>query len=413
MTTTAPRGTTARDTAAYRTAPFRTAPGESTGRTVRPQLPPPRGDLSAAVDAFLRGRSRALPDSGTVAAAEPLGEDLQLALHLAYELHYRGFADVPDDLEWDPALLRLRALMEQRFEDTLRDACGRHNGVDEAFDAVLTEPVHGDGASHYLLRHGTPTHVREYAVLRSIYQLREADPHLWVVPRLQGRAKAAMMAVQYDEFGCGRAEHMHARLYADLMGALGLVPAYGHYLPFVGAPLLATVNLMSLLGLHRSRRGALVGHFAALEITSSPGSARIAAALRRIGAGEAAVHFYDEHVEADAVHEQLVRREVVGGLLADEPGLAGDVVFGVEATALLEDALSETVVRAWRSGTTALRAPLPDDPEGPGPSGDPDAADTRAEAAQPPDAAEDTDATDATDASGSRADRDAPRGGAR
>ncbi len=42
--------------------------------------------------------------------------------------------------------------------------------------------------------------------------------------------------------------------------------------------------------------------------------------MRRAGAGPAAVRFYTEHVEADAVHEQLVRREVIGGLLAAEPG---------------------------------------------------------------------------------------------
>ncbi len=36
----------------------------------------------------------------------------------------------------------------------------------------------------------------------------EADPHAWVLPRLWGRAKAAMAAVEYDEFGGGRAERV-------------------------------------------------------------------------------------------------------------------------------------------------------------------------------------------------------------
>jgi hypothetical protein len=40
-----------------------------------------------------------------------------------------------------------------------------------------------------------------------------------VVP---GRAKAAMVAVEYDEFGAARAEHIRARLFADLMTDLGL-----------------------------------------------------------------------------------------------------------------------------------------------------------------------------------------------
>ncbi|MFF5970406.1 iron-containing redox enzyme family protein [Streptomyces sp. NPDC012769] len=359
MTTTAPRGTADGRAAEERTEERTRAEVREHRRPAdRPALPPPRGDLSEAVTDFLLGRSRSLPGPRAAADADPYGEDLHLALHLAYELHYRGFDGVPDDMEWDPDLLRLRALLERRFEDALRERRGRSGGVREVFDALLTEPVDGSGASHYLLRHGTLDQLREYAVLRSVYQLREADPHLWVVPRLRGRAKAAMMTVQYDEYGCGRAEQMHARLFADLMEDLGLDSGYGRYLPFVGAPALAAVNLMSLFGLHRSRRGALVGHFAALEVTSSPAASRIAAAMRRMGAGEAAIRFYDEHVEADAVHEQLVRRDVVGGLLADEPDLADDVTFGVEATVLLEDALSDSATRAWEAGTTALRAPL-------------------------------------------------------
>lgn len=107
--------------------------------------------------------------------------------------------------------------------------------------------------------------------MRSLYHLKEADPHLWVVPRLRGRAKAAMVAVEFDEFGAGRAEDIHAQLFADLMTDLGLDARYGRYLDAAPAQALATVNLMSLFGLHRRLRGALVGHFATVEITSPPG----------------------------------------------------------------------------------------------------------------------------------------------
>ena len=62
--------------------------------------------------------------------------------------------------------------------------------------------------------------------------------------------------------------------------------------------------------------------------------------MRRTGAGPAAEHFYDEHVEADAVHEQVVRHEVIGGLLDEEPHLAADVAFGIDATGL-----------SWRTGS--------------------------------------------------------------
>jgi SAM-dependent methyltransferase len=185
-----------------------------------------------------------------------------------------------------------------------------------------------------------------------------ADPHAWVIPRLGGRAKAAMVAIEFDEFGAGRAENMHFQLFANLMRDLDLDCSYGRYLDAAPAEVLATVNLMSQFGLHRRLRGALVGHFASLEVTSSPGSRRMAQAMRRAGAGPAAELFYDEHVEADAVHEQVVRRDVIGGLLTDEPNLEEDVVFGIQAISLLEEPLSAHTLSNWHNGRTALRWPL-------------------------------------------------------
>ncbi|MEU5716108.1 iron-containing redox enzyme family protein [Streptomyces sp. NPDC020403] len=312
-----------------------------------PSLPRSRGVLSAGVVAHLRDEG-ALPGPGAARDADPYGDDLQLALYVCYELHYRGFAGVRPELEWDPALLALRGALEERFLTALRrDATGTA-GLDEVLAGLLVEPVHGTGLSWFLQDNGELWHLREYAVQRSLYHLKEADPHAWVLPRLWGRAKAGMAAIEYDEFGAGRAERVHAQLFADLMADLELDTAYGRYLDEGYAEMLALVNLMSLFGLHRRLRGALVGHFAAVEITSSPASRRLARAMARAGAGRAAEFFYTEHVEADAVHEQVVRREVIGGLLDEEPGLAADIAFGITATSCLEDRLEDRLLTQWR-----------------------------------------------------------------
>ncbi|MFE1443567.1 iron-containing redox enzyme family protein [Streptomyces sp. NPDC058739] len=323
-----------------------------------PPLPQPRGPLSAAVLTALRGA-----DPGATPSPErssPYGDDLQLALYVLYELHYQGFDGVPDELEWDSGLLAVRGALENRFLSALRadvpvdgDTAGR------VLDELQLEPVTGteDSVSHFLRDEGTLRQLREYTALRSLYHLKEADPHAWVIPRLQGRAKAAMVAVEYDEFGAGRADEIHAWLFADAMADLGLDTAYGRYVDAAPAEMFATVNLMSLLGLHRALRAALVGHFAAVEVTSSPASRRLADAMRRTGAGPAAVRFYAEHVEADAVHEQVVRDDVVGGLLESEPHLDADVVFGIRATTCLEDRLAGRLLTAWRKGGSALRVP--------------------------------------------------------
>ncbi|MFG1808121.1 iron-containing redox enzyme family protein [Streptomyces sp. NPDC049040] len=326
-------------------------------RATAPELPAPRGGLSAALAASLRDRRAPLPDPAQY--PDPWGDDAQLSLYVLYELHYQGFRDVDDEREWDPGLLAVRRVIEERFLTALRAAVPGTTDPHEAMDRLLVEPADAGGVSHHLRDHGSLAQMREYAALRSLYHLKEADPHAWVIPRLHGRAKAAMVAVEFDEFGAGRAEGIHARLFAELMLDLGLDTAYGHYVDDAPAEMLATVNVMSLFGLHRALRGALVGHFATVEVTSSPGSRRLAEAMRRIGAGPAAQRFYDEHVEADAVHEQVVRHEVIAPLLAAEPHLAADVAFGIEATDLLEDRLGEVLLGSWRQGARALRGPRP------------------------------------------------------
>jgi hypothetical protein len=220
------------------------------------------------------------------------------------------------------------------------------------------EPVDAEGLSYHLRDAGTWEQMREYFVHRSLYHLKEADPHAFAIPRLIGQAKASFVAVEFDEYGGGRGEHVHQQLFSDLMIAAGLDGSYLAYLADVPAETLAVVNLMSYFGLHRSMRGAAIGHFAATEITSSPGSRRLAEALERMGAPQPCIAFYREHVEADAVHEQVVRIDVVGDLLAREPHLEGNVVFGMRARDVVEDRLADHMTASWSAGRSSLRRPL-------------------------------------------------------
>ncbi|WP_410611451.1 iron-containing redox enzyme family protein [Amycolatopsis sp. lyj-109] len=328
----------------------------TTSTTGASTLPAARGPLSASVlGTLLREQPRADLDFDGLADADPLGDDLQLALHLCYELHYQGLPGVSPDWEWDPELLRLRGALEARFLAVLRDNVAGGDDVTAELDALLIEPIDVEGISHHLRDHGDWAQLREYFTHRSIYHHKEADPHAWVIPRLRGRAKAALVAVEFDEFGGGRAEFVHARLYADLLRAAGLPDGYLELIDQVPGAMLAVVNMMSLFGLHRSLRGALCGHFAAAEITTAPSAQRMDQALRRLDAPEACRFFYTEHIEADAVHEQVMRHEVLGDLLEQEPELAADVVFGIQATEFLEGRFGEQVLSHWRAGKSSLR----------------------------------------------------------
>lgn len=325
----------------------------------RPALPEPRGDLSAHLLAALRTGREAPPWGPRAARADALGEDLQLALYVLYELHRHGFEGLPDTLEWEPNLLGLRRTLERRFVEALRGLTRGNRDVAGALADLLVEPVGFDptSVSHYLGREGEAWQLREYTALRSPCHLCEGDAYAWALPRLYGAPRAGLVRSLYDSAGGPGGADGWARLYAELMVELGLEPAYGGYVDAAPGELLAVVNAGSLFGLHRSLRGAAAGRFAAIEITSPPASRRLSEALRRTGAGQSAVRFHEVRAATGADHEETVRADVIGDLLAWDPGLERDVVLGIETNTLLEDRLAAVLLERWRDNRTALLSP--------------------------------------------------------
>jgi hypothetical protein len=328
------------------------------------RLPGPRGPLSEALFGDLA--SGRVVAASTVETAERAAagvgvltdDDLQIALAACYELHYRGFDGVSEDWEWDPQLLRLRARLEQRHLDALREAVGPMSVSAESVDrqlAALIAADDGPSLSSFMAKHGTLEQWREYLTLRSVYHLKEGDPHTFAIPRLSGRAKAAMVEIQADEYGGGSPQRMHSELFAGLLRHLDLDATYGALWDEAPAAAFASVNTMSLFGLHRRWRGAALGHLACVEMTSSEPSRRYSAGLRRLGFDERVTVFYDEHVEADAVHEQIASVDMCGSLVAEEPDLLPDVLFGAACSLAMDGVAAEHLLGAWESGRPALR----------------------------------------------------------
>ena len=288
-------------------------------------------------------------------------DDLQLALLCLYELHYRGLDGVDERWEWAPQLLRARARIEISFEDALRRTVPADVQPVRSAEAIaaalfgLTGRDTGPGLSAFVARHATVPQLREFLVQRSIYHLKEADPHTWAIPRLAGRPKAALVEIQADEYGGGRPERMHAELFARAMRGLGLDDSYGHYVDQVPAITLAAVNMMSMFGLHRRLRGAIAGHLAAFEMTSSIPNRLYGNGFRRHGLPADVTWYFDEHVEADAVHEQIAGHDLAGALVESEPDLLQDVFFGAAACLRMDGLVAEHILGCWRRGESSLR----------------------------------------------------------
>lgn len=322
-------------------------------------LPQSRGPVSASIiQALTRRDPSALTRCPLEAVDDPLAdEDVQLSLWLGYELHYQGFDDADPAWEWQPELIAVRRDLEAQLLAALRRDVHVAQS-DEPVPARLRALVDGDDGpslSRYVQTRATLDEFREIVILRSLYQLKEADPHTWAIPRLRGRAKAALVEIQVDEYGGGNPARIHAELYRTLMRGIGLDDGYGAYLESAPAAALALSNVMSMFGLRRELRGAVVGHLAAYEMSSSVPSRRFAKGLRRLGGDDATCDFYDEHILADALHEQVAAHDLCGGLAESEPSLAEDIMFGAATSLYVDGRFAEHVLARWDAGETSLR----------------------------------------------------------
>jgi hypothetical protein len=309
------------------------------------RVPKPRGPLSEWLAGRLSGQDVAdeAPGAGS-------WDDECLALWTLHELHYRGFEDADDDAEWDPRLLAVRRPLEAALEQRLRDRWPASDPDPAGVPDLLDEMVRGhDGPSmaDHVRRHADAEQVLELLRQRSVYQLKEADPTTWVIPRLPLRAKAALVELQFDEYGDGDPNRLHARLFARGLEDVGLRAEYGAYVDDALPETLELNNALTLFGLHRRLRGAAMGHLAAFEMTSSIPARKMVQGLERLGLTGGMVGYFDEHVEADAVHEVLAGHEICGSMAADEPELAADVLFGAFTCLDLEARLAAALLASW------------------------------------------------------------------
>ncbi|HWU31122.1 MAG TPA: iron-containing redox enzyme family protein [Microbacterium sp.] len=312
--------------------------------------PADRTSLASQADSALRCCSDIMTD-----------DDIQFALFLLYASAYGTLDGLDAGREWDPALIAVRLALESAFEQDLRARVAMPDLPEPTADAVaralfaLVAADDGPSLSRHLARRATNEQAHEFLVQRSIYTLREADPHSWAIPRLSGSPKAALVEIQSDEYGGGRPDRVHAELFAKALRGAGLDDTYGAYVDDVPAITLASHNMMSMFGLNRRLIGAIVGHLAAFEMTSSIPNRLYADGLRRLGFGDDVTDYFDEHVEADAVHEQIAARDLAGGLAAQHPHLLPDIMFGAAACLAIDGAVAGHMLDAWERQSSSLR----------------------------------------------------------
>ena len=320
------------------------------------KLPSPRGPMSGFIIEHLGKSPHPIPAGPSIDEDPLVGDDFHLALYICYENHYRGFEEVDAAWEWDPSLIAFRSRLEQGFDDALRERVPLRTDIADVPSLLLeiSKSDEGPSLAHFVETEATVANVEEFLMHRSVYHLKEADPHSWAIPRLSGRPKAALVEIQMDEYGSGIEERMHSSLFRDSLEAMGLDSTYGAYVDRAPGVTLASMNLMSFFGLHRSRRGACMGHLALFEMTSSEPNRRYGRGLRRLGYGTQATRFFDEHVEADSIHEMIAAHDLAGTLADESDEVAADILFGADALNLLDREFAAHLISCWSQGKSSM-----------------------------------------------------------
>jgi hypothetical protein len=141
---------------------------------------------------------------------------------------------------------------------------------------------------------------------------------------LQGEPKLELARNYWDEMGNGSLARVHTELHRKLQRALGLACPRPDEQPVAA---LERSVLTGLLATNRRRQPEMLGALGLLELQAGPRCRKVVAALERLGAGEDALDFYQEHATVDPRHgKDWLDNAIVP--LEDDPRWAAGIVRG-------------------------------------------------------------------------------------
>lgn len=321
-------------------------------------LPQPVGPISKRIISALHAGTPPTTSHTPCRGVYPLELDLQLGLYVLNELHYGGWTDVSDSLEWDADVTVLRAALSAAFERRLRRALPDVS-ADPREEAHRLLALGGLSVSRHLRDHGTVDQVRESMILRTPYQSKEADPHTFALPRFDGPTKRVFTEIQSGEYGVGH-RRSHSELFADALEGLGLDPTPNAHIDACSGAALATSNLVTLGAMQRRLRGIVLGQLSLFEMDSVVPNQAMVDCCDRLDVAASVRPFFHIHVMADTEHQQMVEKTFLTEYPTIEPDQIDNVLLGMRAQSMIDYTIAADTVPAWQQGRSALVARTPE-----------------------------------------------------
>lgn len=142
--------------------------------------------------------------------------------------------------------------------------------------------------------------------------------------KLPGRAKLELARNYWDEMGRGAKGAMHGPMLAGLTRSLDLDPT----IEGTCWESLALANAMTAMASARRYAWHSVGALGVIELTAPWRSAKVAAALKRLGRSTEERRYFELHAVLDVKHAQAWLAEAIVPLVAEDPSRAPAMAEG-------------------------------------------------------------------------------------
>jgi hypothetical protein len=303
----------------------------------------PGPTLARRLDAALLGDGRALD---ALATADPVDDhDALVSLLAVHDLHLAPLDGLDARVRWQhhPAVASLKWRLEEWLLERLdhRDRVRPWELPDGASAALralgaldLVPPVY-----RFVAEDATYDQLIEFLTLEGGPDGGFDDLVAACQIGLDGEPKLELARNYWDEMGDGDAAAVHTELHRDLSRCLGI-----EAVPRTEQPLEALERsaLGSLLATNRSLQPEMVGALGLIELQAGPRCRKVLDGLRRVGAPEDALPFYEVHAAVDPKHGKDWVDHVVTPL-SDDGAWANGMVRGARWRWLVNDAFLRTM----------------------------------------------------------------------
>ena len=270
--------------------------------------------------------------------AEPAGErDALLTLLAIHDLHVAPIERLGDTVRFQhhPAIAALKWRLDAWLVERL-DAADAAVDWDLAGDAVAALRAIGriglvPEVYTWLAEEATEDEIRTFLTLEGGPDGGFDDLVAACQVGLDGEAKLELARNYWDEMGNGTLDRVHTELHRKLSRAVGLRPVPRDEQP---TEALLRSALGSVLATNRHLQPEMVGALGLIELQAGPRCRKVVAALERVGAGDDALDFYQEHAVADPRHGKDWVDNVVA-TLGDDPRWAAGMVRGARWRSLV------------------------------------------------------------------------------